>query len=125
MKRCALLLVVLLLVAACKSDQAAPSCEKVVDHMLEVTKQQMPAHGGMGDLGDRKAMIEQCNKRNLTAAQRKCLMASKNLTEIANCGPAGNPPPRPPKTDAIPVPAPSVPTEGVVPTPVTPSGSGS
>ena len=122
MKRFAAIVLVLV---GCKSDQAGPPCEKVVDHMLEVTKQQMPAHGGMGELGDRKAMIAQCNKRNLTAEQRKCLMASKNLTEIANCGPSSGPPPRPPKTDPIPVPPPSVPAEGTVPTPVTPSGSGS
>jgi hypothetical protein len=119
MKRLALLMLV---VGACKSDQAGPRCEQVVDHMLEVTKQQMPAHGGMGELGDRKAMIAQCNKRNLTAEQRKCLMAAKSLGEIANCGPASGPPPRPPAADPIPVPPPSVPAEGTVPTP---SGSGS
>ena len=62
MKRCLLLTLVLV---ACKKAPAGPSCDKIADHMLEVTKQQMPAHAGMGDFGDRKGMIAQCEKRNL------------------------------------------------------------
>ena len=63
--RCLLLVLV---VAGCKKDPG-PSCDKITDHMLDLTKQAMPGHDP-SLLGDRKAMIAQCEKRNLTRDQR-------------------------------------------------------
>lgn len=116
MKRCLLLALVLV---ACKKGPTGPSCDKIADHMLEVTKQQMPGHAGMGDFGDRKGMIAQCEKRNLSAAMRNCLMAAKSLGEFADCQAKEKPP------TTAPVPPPATPPQGTVPTPVTPAGSGS
>jgi hypothetical protein len=87
--------------------------------MLEVTKQQMPGHAGMGDFGDRKGMIAQCEKRNLSAAMRKCLMTAKSLGDFADCQAKEKP------ATTAPVPPPAMPPQGTVPTPVTPTGSGS
>jgi hypothetical protein len=116
MKRCVLLALVLV---ACKKEPAGPSCDKIADHMLEVTKQQMPGHAGMGDFGDRKGMIAQCEKRNLSAAMRKCLMTAKSLGDFADCQAKEKP------ATTAPVPPPAMPPQGTVPTPVTPTGSGS
>ena len=92
MKRCVLLALVLV---ACKKEPAGPSCDKIADHMLEVTKQQMPGHAGMGDFGDRKGMIAQCEKRNLSAAMRKCLMAAKTFAALGECRAKDAPRPTP------------------------------
>jgi hypothetical protein len=78
------------LLVACKKDDPGPTCEQVTDHMLDVTKQQLPGHEGMTGLGDRKAMITQCTQRSMTKEQRECLMAAKSLDGFGGCykGPA-------------------------------------
>lgn len=75
-----------LMLAACKKD-SGPPCDKVVDHMMEVTKQTMTSHGGL-ELQNRKAMVDQCEARKLSAEARQCLLDAKSLAEIANCTPA-------------------------------------
>lgn len=102
-----LLLAVLLV--GCKKDPG-PSCDKITDHMLDLTKQAMPGHDP-SLLGDRKAMIAQCEKRNLTADQRNCLMKATSLGELGACNPK--------KPAAPPTPAPTAPPS------TAPSGSGS
>jgi hypothetical protein len=77
--------------AACKDDPG-PSCAQVTDHMLEVTKQMLAGHDGMGQLGDRKAMIAQCEQRNLTKQVRQCLMTAKDLDGFAACRKSAVPP---------------------------------
>lgn len=104
--RCLLLVLV---VAGCKKDPG-PSCEQISDHMLDVTKTAMPGHDP-SYLGDRKAMIAQCEKRNLTRDQRTCLMKAKTLPELGDCGPK--------KPAAPPTPTPTAPSG------TAPSGSGS
>ena len=61
-----------------------PPCAAVVDNMIAVTKQQMSNHGGM-ELQNRKAMIDQCEQRKMSAEQRRCLVGTKDLTGIAGC----------------------------------------
>lgn len=82
--------VIVLLVAsliACSNKSASgPSCDKVVDNMLAVTKTQLTGHGDM-ELGNRKVMIEQCEARKMPADQRTCLVTAKDLTAIAACTP--------------------------------------
>ena len=75
----------LVVIAACgKSEPPAPSCTQVTDHILEVSKQQIVGHGDM-QLGQRDAMIAQCEARKLPADKRNCLVAAKTLAEIASC----------------------------------------
>ncbi len=94
-------LLLALLLVACKKDDPGPPCDKVVDHMLEVTKQVLSGHEGMMGLGDRKAMVQQCTQRNYTKQERQCLMQAKDLDGFADCRktkvPAQlHPPPAPP-----------------------------
>jgi len=78
-------IMVAMLVAACgKAEDPGPTCAQVTDHMLEVTKQQLVGHGDMV-LGQRNAMIAQCESRTMPAQTRKCLVAAKTLDAIAAC----------------------------------------
>lgn len=74
-----------LLGAACsKKSDDGPSCDKVVDNMMAVTKQQLSGHGGI-EVQNKKAMVEQCLARKMPAEQRQCLATAKDLTGIAGC----------------------------------------
>lgn len=78
-------LIVALGLAACGRDNAsAPSCDQVVDHLLDVTKQQLAGHGS-AELGRRDDMIAQCKELDLPAGKRACLVGAKTLTELAAC----------------------------------------
>jgi hypothetical protein len=90
MSRLALVVSLLSLVlgGACsksKSDDGPP-CTTVVDNMMMVTKQAMSGHGDL-EVQNRKVMIDQCEKRSLTAAQKTCLATAKDLAGIAACTP--------------------------------------
>jgi hypothetical protein len=87
-------LAALLFVAACGGKKAAdvPSCDKVVDNMLAVTKTAMPGHGDM-EMGNKKQMVAECEKRGLTDDQKRCLATAKDLNGLAGC----TPPPAAPK----------------------------
>ena len=81
------------LVAACsKKSDDGPTCGAVVDNMMAVTRQQMTGHGEL-EVQNRTVMIEQCEKRNLTGAQRTCLTVAKDLAAIAACTPRPTPKP--------------------------------
>ncbi len=82
--RCLILAVVLF--AGCSKSDDGPSCEKVVDNMMAVTKTAMTGHGDM-ELSNKKAMIDQCVARKMPASQRTCLVAAKDLAAIAACSP--------------------------------------
>jgi hypothetical protein len=77
-------LVLAIALLGCGKPDSGPACPQVVDHMLEVTKQQLTGHGNL-ELGNRKQMIETCEQRKLTAAQRNCMMAAKTLTALGEC----------------------------------------
>ncbi len=76
-----------------KSDPG-PTCAQITDHMLEVTKQELVGHGDEL-LGQRKTMIEQCEGRKLTADQRRCLVAAKDMAGFAACRAGKDPAPGP------------------------------
>jgi len=88
------LLISIALLGACskKAADEGPACGAVVDNMMAVTKQQMTGHGDL-EVQNRAQMIEQCEKRNLTPAQRTCLVAAKDLAAIAACTPRPTPKP--------------------------------
>jgi len=77
-------------VGCAKKSADGPSCGAVVDNMMAVTKQQLTGHGEL-EVQNRTAMIEQCEKRDLTAAQRTCLVGAKDLAQIAACTPRPKP----------------------------------
>jgi hypothetical protein len=121
-----LVLLAALLVACSKkkAEDAAPSCDQVVDHMLEVTKQMLPGHGDQ-PMGDRKAMIAQCEQRNMPAAQRRCLVAAKSFDDLAKCRGNETPPAqRPVPVAPPPTPSPPTPAPAGEPGSAEPAGSG-
>lgn len=80
-------LTALLVLSACSKKAAdVPSCEKVVDNMLTVTKTAMPGHGDM-ELGNKKQMVAECEKRGLSDEQKRCIVAAKDLNGLAECTP--------------------------------------
>lgn len=81
--------------AACStSSDPGPSCAQIVDNMMTVTKQQLTGHGHL-ELQNRQQMIETCEQRELTPAQRRCLATAKDLAGIAACTPRPATPPAP------------------------------
>jgi hypothetical protein len=78
------LVLAIALVGCSKAADPGPTCPQLVEHMLEVTKQAMPAHGKM-ELGNKKQMVQTCEDRKLTPAQRKCMMAASTLAALAEC----------------------------------------
>lgn len=79
-------ILVVALIAGCSKTDEGPSCDKVVDNMLAVTKTAMTGHGDM-ELGNRKQMVDQCIARKMPAEQRTCLATAKDLNTIASCSP--------------------------------------
>ena len=72
----------------CGSKDDGPSCDKVVDNMLLITKSAMPpGHEGMDGGNNRKQMVDQCVKRNMPADQRRCLATAKDVAGMAACTP--------------------------------------
>lgn len=77
-------LVLALALLGCNKGDTGPQCPQVVDHMLEVTKQQLTGHGNL-ELGNRTQMIKVCEDRKLTAAQKQCIMSAKTLPALGDC----------------------------------------
>src|SRR5690348_11477829 len=79
-----LLVIAVLVVAACHKSDPGPTCDQVVDHMLDVTKQVMLGHNAMTkDI--RKQLVDQCVARNLPKDARECMMAAKDPTSLSAC----------------------------------------
>jgi hypothetical protein len=84
------------LAVACGSKaDPVPSCAQVVDHMLDITKQQMAGRGG-SDQNLRGQMVAQCEQRNMPAEARRCIAAANDVAALAECAvpPAGAAPTR-------------------------------
>ena len=71
--------------------------------MLDVTKQALPGHDP-GFMGEKKAMVAQCEQRKLSREVRNCLMKAKTLPELGAC--QGQPKPAQPAPAPAPTPAP-------------------
>lgn len=90
--RAVLLALVALTCLACKKDpqpakeDPGPPCDKVVDHMLVVMKQGLTGHGDL-EMANKQQMIDQCESRKLSAAERNCMLAAKDLAGLAACRP--------------------------------------
>lgn len=82
------LVLALALLAACsKKSDPGPTCAQLTDHALELIKKTYPGHGEM-QLGNRDRLIQECEARNYTPKQRKCLLAAQSLDAAAACAPA-------------------------------------
>ncbi len=78
-------IVVMIALAGCGKKDPGPSCDQVVDHMLEVTKAQLMGHENTNMMSQKKAMVAQCEQRDMSSDVRTCLMAAQTITEIAKC----------------------------------------
>ena len=105
-------LLVILVGCGGKKD-SGPTCDQVVDHMLEVTKQQMMGHEGANFNSQRKAMVTQCETRNMSTEMRTCLMGTQTISDIAKC--------RGGKTDVLEKPRRPRPGSGSDPKPAVPN----
>ena len=81
MSRLALLV---LLAASCHKDDPGPPCDKVVDHMAEVTKSMMTGHDQV-EVKTRFLDIQFCEKKQFSKQLRECLFAAKDVAGIAAC----------------------------------------
>lgn len=85
----------LVLAAAACSKKAAdkvdtgPTCDQVTDRVLEIMKSGLTGHGNV-EMGNKKQMVDQCEARKMSAEQRKCMVAAKDVTQLASCS---SPPP--------------------------------
>ncbi|HUH04206.1 MAG TPA: hypothetical protein VML75_19545 [Kofleriaceae bacterium] len=64
--------------AGCGGD-GGTSCERVTDHFLSVAPPELK-----DQLGDKKSMIEQCEKK-MSVEERKCALAAKDFGAIMQC----------------------------------------
>lgn len=79
------IVVAALFASACSKSDDGPPCEKVVENMMAITKAAMPAgHDGMV-MQNQKQMLDQCVARKMSAEQRRCLVAAKDVTTMAAC----------------------------------------
>lgn len=76
-------ILVAMLAVGCNKPAAGPPCDKVVDHLLEVTKQGLTGHGG-AELGNRQQLIDTCIARK-TPAYDACALKANDLNGLAAC----------------------------------------
>jgi small lipoprotein (TIGR04454 family) len=78
-------LFLVILVGCGGKKETGPTCDQVVDHMLEVTKQQLMGHESVNLGSQRKAMVAQCEQRNMSIEMRTCLVGTQTISDIAKC----------------------------------------
>jgi len=61
--------------AACGGSDG-PSCDKVADHFNDIAPDTLK--------GNKKAIVEQCKKK-MTADDRKCAVAAKDMNDMQAC----------------------------------------
>jgi len=83
--RSIVVLIIGVALGACSKKDPGPSCEQVVDHMLEITKQQLVGHDNVVFASQKKAMVAQCESRNMAAEMRTCLLGTQTISDIAKC----------------------------------------
>lgn len=105
--RSTLFALLVLAAAGCskKADKAdpGPGCDQVTDRVLEIMKSGLTGHGNV-EMGNKKQMVEQCEARKMSAAQRKCMVAAKDVTALANCSAPAAAPTGPITAPAAPTP---------------------
>ena len=82
MKRLAILV---LLVGCSKSADKAPTCAEVTDHMLKIVQIAYPGHGEMSGRGNRETEIQQCETREMSTTERRCIISANTPQAIAQC----------------------------------------
>ena len=78
------LVLAMLLACGGKAESDVPSCAQVMDHILEITRNQLVGHGDEVK-SQRAGMVKQCEDRNMAPEIRRCLFQSKTLDDIAKC----------------------------------------
>ena len=79
-------LVIIMLLASCsKTDDKAPTCAEVTDHVLKTVQIAYPGHGDMNGRGNRETEIQQCEARKMSASERRCVIGAKTPQAIAQC----------------------------------------
>lgn len=68
-----------------QAEKKAPTCAEVTDHVLAIVQVAYPGHGDMGGRGNRDLEIQQCEARKVSAKERRCIVAAKDMAGIAAC----------------------------------------
>ncbi len=77
---------VLAFAAACTGRDATPvaTCAQLSDHLIKLGKREAQTVFTT----DREAMTRECEAKNLTDVQRRCLLRSKSFAAASKCRPA-------------------------------------
>lgn len=77
----------LLVCAACskKAAEKVPTCAEVTDNMLKVVQGQYPGHSDMGAMGNREQAIQQCESRDMSADEKRCIVNAKTMDDLGKC----------------------------------------
>jgi hypothetical protein len=59
--------------------------------MLKIMQAQYPGHGDMGAMGNRDQAIQQCEARNMPAAEKRCIVNAKSAEDLGGCRRASMP----------------------------------
>lgn len=88
-----LLVLLALLAGACskKAAEKVPTCAEVTDNMLKIVQAEFPGHGDMGAMGNRQAVVQQCEARNMSATEKRCIVKAKTKDDLASCRRAAMP----------------------------------
>ncbi|HUJ63714.1 MAG TPA: hypothetical protein VLX92_34680 [Kofleriaceae bacterium] len=79
-----------LVVCACgkSSSESGPTCEQVVDHMLDVMKAGRP---GAAPIAQRDAAVAGCKQQSFPIEQRRCILAAHDVLALSKCRPSDHP----------------------------------
>jgi hypothetical protein len=104
-----LVLALLLLTGACskKKKEPPPSCTDIVEKMMGFIKGEVG-----GEMGDRKGLVEQCEK-TFSDDMKRCLGEAKDLPAVAECRGGKGKPRSPRAPDEKPKAPPKDPHEGM------------
>jgi hypothetical protein len=73
------------MLAGCnKTAEKVPTCAELSAKLSEVTKIAYPGHGDV-EMGNSKRDIEACEARAPKPAERRCIMAAKDLAGVTAC----------------------------------------
>jgi hypothetical protein len=81
----------LLLGCSKKPAEKVPTCAEVTENMLKIVQAQYPGHGDMGGMGNRQAVVQQCEARNMPAAEKRCIVKAKTTEDLGECRRASMP----------------------------------
>ncbi len=60
-------------------------CDKAVDHMIALTKADLPEDRAAQAATDRDKLVAKCKEEGLSKKQEECILSAKKLAELTAC----------------------------------------